>query len=532
MKRFVRLYRRLDGTTSRNDKIRHLVEYLDESEPEDAAWAVYLFGDGKFKRPVSTTQMREVTYALTGIPEWLFEDAYAKVGDLAETISLCLDPTPHRIEVETPDTLSGWMQLLARTRERAPHIQNERLRKWYRVLGTSEVFVLNKLIMGGLRVGVSTGLLARALEKIAGLDEAVIKCRLAGNWTPSGQAYRELVSPDTGDVDNSRPYPYFLASPLDDEPEQKGSPDEWLVEWKWDGMRAEVVKRKDEAFIWSRGQKLITDTFPEIAEAARKLPNGVVLDGELLAWDGKRPMPFYKLQKRIGRKRVPSDLLDEVPVHFFGYDLLEYEGRDIRQKPLEHRRQQLNSIELPEKFELSRPVSGRTWDDYRAKRDSARDRRVEGLMLKRRGSPYHAGRKKGDWWKWKVDPYTIDAILIYAKAGHGKRANLYSDMTFGVWTDDGEIVPIAKAYSGLTNNELAELDDWIKSNTLERYGPVRSVEARHVFEIAFSGLAPSNRHKSGISLRFPRISRWRKDKSPADANTLEDVHSILEAYRR
>jgi DNA ligase-1 len=295
-------------------------------------------------------------------------------------------------------------------------------------------------------------------------------------------------------------------------------------------MRGQLIKRKDDVFLWSRGQELITDTFPEVSEAGAQLPNGTVLDGELLAWKDGRPMPFYKLQERIGRKNVPNDLLEEVPVQFFAYDLLETGGEDIRDEPIENRRDALESVSLPDRFHLSELVTAESWDDYAKKRGDARDKRVEGLMLKRKGSPYRTGRKRGDWWKWKVDPYTIDAVLMYAKAGHGKRANLYSDMTFGVWRDD-EVVPIAKAYSGLTDEQLSTLDDWIKSNTLERYGPVRAVEFEHVFEIAFSGLAPSNRHKSGISLRFPRINRWRKDKSPEDANTLEDVQAILDAYR-
>lgn len=530
MNNFVKLYQNLDSTTSTNSKVRHLVDYLTEVEPVDAAWAVYLFGDGKFKRPVSTAQMRKVTYDLADMPEWLFEDAYAKVGDLAETIALILDREYDTTLTDAPDGLSGWMESLAELREDDNEEQNKTLKQWYKALNLSETFVLNKLIMGGMRVGVSTGLIAKALAEISGLDETTIKFRLSGEWEPTAEAYRQLVDPESRESNPSRPYPYFLASPLDDKPDDKGSVENWIVEWKWDGMRGQFIKRQDDVFLWSRGQKLITDTFPEVSYHGADLPNGTVLDGEILAWENDRPMPFYKLQERIGRKTVPNKLKEEVPVKFFSYDILERNGADIRDQPIEKRREILESIDLPERFRLSDLVQANSWEEYSRKRNQARDRRVEGLMLKRKGSSYQTGRKRGDWWKWKVDPYTIDAVLIYAKAGHGKRADLYSDMTFGIWRDN-EIVPIAKAYSGLTDEQLSDLDDWIKSNTLERYGPVRDVQPEHVFEIAFSGLAPSNRHKSGISLRFPRIKRWRKDKSPEDANTLEDVQSILNAYR-
>lgn len=530
MNDFVELYQNLDSTTSTNDKVDFLVEYLRNAREDDAAWTVFLFGDGKFKRPVSTSQMREVTYDLAGIPEWLFEDAYAKVGDLAETIALILNRQDENKIDDLPDGLAAWMDRLAEVREKETEEQNQQLRDWYKALDVSQTFVLNKLIMGGMRVGVSTGLIAKSLAEISGLDETTIKFRLSGDWQPTAESYRNLVDPEVQESDRSQPYPYFLASPLEEKPDEKGSVDEWMVEWKWDGMRGQLIKRKGDVFLWSRGQELITDTFPEVSEAANGLPNGIVLDGELLAWQDGRPMPFYKLQERIGRKNVPEDLLEEVPVRFFLYDILELDGEDIREEPIEDRRGKLESISIPDRFQLSELIEADGWDSYAEKRKDARNRRVEGLMLKRKGSPYRTGRKRGDWWKWKVEPYTIDAVMMYAKAGHGKRANLYSDLTFGVWRDD-EIVPIAKAYSGLTDEQLSTLDDWIKSNTLERYGPVRAVEFEHVFEIAFSGLSPSNRHKSGISLRFPRINRWRKDKAPADANTLEDVESILDAYR-
>jgi len=533
MRAFGELYRRLDSTTSTNAKVEHLVDYFREAPAADAAWAVHVLVGRNLARPVTTTQMRRWTYDLADIPEWLFEECYIKVGDLAETISLLLDDgsaTDDRLD----DPLHTWIE------ERLPKLENasearqrERVVDWWRGLDRMGVFVLNKLMMGALRVGVSSGLVTRALSELSGLDRPVLQHRLAGDWQPSAEAFESLVAEETSDTDRSRPYPYFLATPLAemaDELEER-DPDDWLVEWKWDGIRAQLVKRGGEVFLWSRGQELITDTYPEIRDAAHLLDGDTVLDGELLAWRDGEPLPFSELQKRIGRKQVPRSIRREVPVVFMAYDLPERAGEDIRGMPVEARRRLLEKVldGGPERFRCSPLVEESTWEAYAERRGEARDRRVEGLMLKRIGSPYRAGRKRGDWWKWKVDPFTLDGVLLYAKAGHGWRADLYTDLTFGVWDGD-ELVPICKAYSGLSDEEIEELDDWIKSHTIERYGPVRSVESEHVFEIAFAGLAPSNRHKSGIALRFPRIDRWRRNLDIDEADDLEDVESLLETY--
>jgi DNA ligase-1 len=533
MKRFGQLYSRLDSTTSTNAKTEHLVDYFESAPPADAAWAVYFLTGRRFDRPVTTTQLREWTYDLSDTPEWLFEECYIKVGDLAETIALLLDDGSPMAE-GADEPLHIWAEERIGTLEQMSEArQRETITDWWEKLDRMGVFILNKLMMGGMRVGVSSGLVTRALAEVSGVERPVIQHRLAGDWEPSAAFFDQLVSEDTTDADRSRPYPYFLATPLEQRSKaiEDEDPSDWMVEWKWDGIRAQLVRRNGEAYLWSRGQELITSTYPEIRDAAHLLDDGLVLDGELLAWRDGEPLPFSHLQKRIGRDRPSRKIRREVPVVLMTYDVMERGGEDLREESLDERRELLESIcdEAPDPIRLSPTVEESSWEAYAEQRAEARDRRVEGLMLKRRTSPYRAGRVRGDWWKWKVDPLTLDAVMVYAKAGHGWRADLYTDLTFAVWDGD-ELVPICKAYSGLTDDEIEELDDWIKDHTIERYGPVRSVEPEHVFEIAFAGLWPSNRHKSGIALRFPRIARWRRNLRPEDADTLEHVEGMLEAH--
>ncbi|MGM0557727.1 MAG: ATP-dependent DNA ligase [Myxococcota bacterium] len=536
MKRFAQLYQALDLTTSTNAKVDALAEYFRTAPAADAAWVVFFLSGKRFKRPVSTTVMRRWTYEITDTPEWLFEMSYSHVGDLAETISLFLDAAFPEVE-DDEFPLHRWVEeRLLTLRDLDEGEQHEKITGWWKRLPRDQVMLLNKLFTGGMRVGVSKRLVVRALARVAELPRPVISHRMMGDWEPSAEFFEDLLSEETRDADTSRPYPYFLASPLERQPAELGPPGDWMVEWKWDGIRSQLIKRGGEIFLWSRGQELITKRFPEISEAAERLPGGVALDGELLAWDAEaqKPLPFSELQKRIGRKRVPQTLIDEVPVVFQGYDIMEFGDVDIRQRSIAQRRKLLEKTlrDTHERLRLSTIVTADSWEAYASLRQQARDRGVEGLMLKRMSSPYRTGRKRGDWWKWKVEPYTIDAILLYAQAGHGKRAGLHTDYTFAVprhGMDD--LVPIAKAYSGLSNDDIRELDAWIRDNTVERFGPVRSVPPHHVFEIAFEGIAPSNRHKSGIAVRFPRITRWRRDKSPAEANSLDDVRDILEAHR-
>jgi DNA ligase-1 len=393
----------------------------------------------------------------------------------------------------------------------------------------SQRFVWNKLITGGFRVGVSQRLVVRALESFSGIDAMVITHRLMGEWPATADTFRRILSPDTEDADISRPYPFYLAYPLDGPPNELGPLDNWQVEWKWDGIRGQVIKRRDQVFIWSRGEELVTEKYPELADDAALLPDGTVLDGEILPWKEGRPLPFSELQRRIGRKTVGKKLLEAVPTAFLAYDVLEFGGDDIRAEALLQRREIL--LRLLSNLTASRliisPVAAvQSWEDLAILREESRRRGVEGFMLKHKESVYQVGRRRGSWWKWKIDPLTVDAVLIYAQRGHGRRAGLYTDYTFAVWRSDS-LVPFAKAYSGLSDEEIREVDRFIQQNTLERYGPVRSVRPELVFEIAFEGIQKSSRHKSGVAVRFPRILRWRRDKKAQEADNIETLNSLL-----
>jgi DNA ligase-1 len=411
-------------------------------------------------------------------------------------------------------------------RELSPEEQQRQVTSWWDALDAPTLFVVNKLLTGALRVGVSRGLAVRALSAHLGIDAAVLQHRLMGAWVPGADFWERLRSEDTSREDLARPYPFFLASPLPGEIGELGDAGDWLAEWKWDGIRAQLVRRGGRVYLWSRGEDLVTDRFPEVADAARALPPGTVIDGELLAWRDGTPLPFALLQRRIGRKNVTKRLQTEAPVVLMAYDLLEREGRDLRGTPFRERREQLAAAVGDTGLLVSPEVPFATWPELAARREESRSRGVEGVMLKRADSAYGVGRRRGAWWKWKVEPYTLDTVLLYAQAGHGRRANLHTDYTLGVWAEEG-LVPLAKAYSGLDLAEIRELDRWIRRHTRERYGPVRAVEPGQVLEIAFEGIASSSRHKSGVAVRFPRIARWRRDKQPEEADRLETVHELL-----
>ena len=530
MRHFPQLYEALDRTTSTNEKVAALVAYFSSAPPEDAAWAVWFLTGRRLKRFLPSRLLAGWAMAEAGIPDWLFEESYGSVGDLAETISLVLDGRGEQATApELP--LSRWMsERLLPVRGMPEEEQRREVTGWWRGLPRWETFVLNKLLTGELRVGVSQTLVERALARIAGVPQPTIAHRLMGTWEPTGSFYEGLFSPGAGEEDGSRPYPFYLASPLEQTVEDLGERHDWLVEWKWDGIRSQLIRRGGDVHLWSRGEELITERFPELVRAAASLlPDGTVLDGEILAWREGRPLPFAVLQRRIGRKKLTEKVLTEAPVAFLGYDLLEESGLDIRERPLAERREALErTLERGRPlFLLSSPVDAATWQEVARVRTEARERGVEGLILKRLASPYRAGRRRGDWWKWKIDPFTLDAVLVYAQPGHGRRANLLTDYTFAVWSG-GELVPVAKAYSGLTDEEIATLDAWIRRHTVQKFGPVRSVEPVQVFELAFEGIAASPRHKSGIAVRFPRIARWRTDKRPDQADTLEGIRQLLE----
>ena len=529
MKRFAQLFTRIDQTTKTNTKVAALADYLAEAPEDDRLWTVALFSGRRPKRAVTTTRLREWAAERAGLPLWLFEEAYPIVGDLAETIALILPPPK-----ATSDTsLTAHIHALIALGQQPEEARKQAVLQAWDQLDTTERFLFNKLLTGGFRIGISQKLMTRALAQATGRDEAELAHRLMGDWTPQTTSWEALIHSDDPAADASRPYPFYLAYALEDPPESLGAPQDWHAEWKWDGIRGQLILRGGQHYTWSRGEELMTDRFPELARALDFLPDGLVLDGEILAWADGRPLPFNALQKRIGRKTVPKKLLTEAPVILYAYDLLEEDGQDLRPQPFAARRARLEALvsDLPADapIRLSPTLPFDDWDTLASLRTTARDHQSEGLMLKRRDSPYLAGRKKGDWWKWKLDPLTIDAVMIYAQSGHGRRANLFTDFTFAVWKGN-DLVPFTKAYSGLTDAEFREITAWVRKNTQQRFGPVRQVTPEHVFEIAFEGIQPSPRHKSGVALRFPRMARWRKDKPLQEANTLDDLQEMLRLY--
>jgi DNA ligase-1 len=595
MKAFARLYADLDASGSTSHKVGSMVRYLREAPPADAAWATYFLAGGKPRQIVPARLLREAAREVSGLPEWLVDESYSSVGDLAETIAHLL---PEGQACESLG-LSQWMEERLLPLRGAPaEVGIEALKTWWSQLDWNGRFALNKLITGGFRVGVSKQLVVRALAEVAGLEATLIAQRMIGytdaRRMPDAQRYLALIEPVVEGVavlaPGGQPYPFFLAHPLQGEVASLGAVQDWQVEWKWDGIRAQLVMRGEQVWLWSRGEELITERFPEIERAARQLVeglglvrpaldgplrDGLVLDGEVLAWDvaRSRPLPFAALQRRITRKTLTAAIARDAPAVFVAYDLLESAGQDWRDRPLAERRSQLERVlgrtagegaaicepdptvaptvlvapTAPQAATSDRMPTGvlrvspvlaaSDWPELAALRESSRERGVEGFMLKRRSSLYGIGRPRTegvDWWKWKVEPYSIDAVLVYAQRGHGRRASLYTDYTFALWsraagegTEPPALLPFAKAYSGLSDDEIAQVDAVIRRTVIEKFGPVRSVTPTMVFELGFEGISRSPRHKSGVAVRFPRILRWRTDKTVDQANTLADLHALL-----
>jgi DNA ligase-1 len=540
MREFAQLYAELDETTATNRKLEALQNYFEHTAPENAAWAVYFLAGGKPRQAVPTKLLREAAIAYAGLDEWLYEESHAAVGDTAETIAHILPPPRRQSDIG----LAVWMEeRIGPLRGADPVTIREKLFEYWDELTWRERFLFVKLIGGGFRVGVSKLLVTRALAAIAAVDAKLIAQRLMG-WTdgrvrPTAAGFLQLIAAQSEDEHKLRggqPYPFFLAHQLAGDPADLGDLHDWQIEWKYDGIRAQLVRRGNQNYLWSRGEDLITERFPELA--ALSLPEGTVVDGEVLIWTGgDSPAPFADLQKRIGRKTLSTKLLAELPAVLLAYDLLELDGVDLRALPQHERRALLETmvtgVAKPQ-LRISPLVTADTWDDLGKLRAESRARGVEGMMLKARNAQYGVGRTKdvGTWWKWKIDPYAVDAVLIYAQPGSGRRASLYTDYTFAVWDGEGEtrrLVPFAKAYSGLTDAEIRQVDATIRKTTVEKFGPVRSVKPTMVFELGFEGIALSPRHKAGIAVRFPRILRRRDDKPVEEADTLDTLKGLLEA---
>ena len=571
MKRFAELFSALDRTTRTNEKVARLETYFREAPAADAAWALQFLCGRLLPRAVPTKSLWLWSAEEARLPLWLLDECYGAVGDMAETIALVLRDVPSG--AHAPLSLAQIVeQRLVPLRALPERARHDLLRQTWRELSTAECLVWNKLITGDFRVGVARSLVIRAVSALAQVDPAIMAHRIMGSWAPTAIDFLRLLAPvGTMALEIAQPYPFFLASPLEikiksgENLDSLGPISDWFAEWKWDGIRAQLIRRGGESLLWTRGEELVTDAFPEIVDAGQSLPDGTVLDGEILAWRGDGPLPFPKLQRRLGRKQVGHKTRSDFPIAFVAYDLLELGGNDLRAEPLELRREQLENLigrataqavhqptrrpqavaetpllpglepSVPGEdsttallfpIRLSPLVQAGSWAELTRLQQEARQRRVEGLMLKAKRSTYGVGRQRGDWWKWKVDPLMVDAVLIFAQLGQGRRASLYTDYTFGLW-DNHELVPVAKAYSGLTDEEIAQVDAFVRNNTMEKFGPVRAVKPFLVFELAFEAVQTSTRHKSGLAVRFPRMNRWRHDKKPEEADTLEALRRLL-----
>lgn len=543
MKNFASLIKTLDSTNKTSLKVEALASYFANVSNEDKVWTIAILSHRRPPRPVNTTLLRTWAAELAHIPLWLFEESYHIVGDLAETIALVIPSSPQ----STEKSLTSFLQEMIALKKKSDEDKKAYLYENWKVLDYYERFVFTKLITGGFRIGVSQKLMTKALSKNTGIPEDVLAYKLMGSWDPNTITFQALVLEENVNDYLSKPYPFYLAYALENEASDLGDVKDWSVEHKWDGIRSQTIFRNDELFVWSRGEELVTDKYPEFERLVGVIPNGTVIDAEILPYSDEIIGTFNDLQTRIGRKTVSKALLKKVPVILKAYDVLEWQGKDIRNLTFTERRKILENImtliqsqnqkniateeNSPLPFQISENMTFDTWQAAAQERGRSREKFSEGLMLKRKDSPYLVGRKKGDWWKWKVDPLTIDAVLTYAMRGHGRRSNLFTDYTFALWDEneagEKQLVTFAKAYSGLTDAEFNKIDSWIKKNTLERFGPVRSVTPHHVFEIAFEGIALSKRHKSGIATRFPRILRWRQDKKIEDANTLNDLKAQI-----
>lgn len=521
MEKFVELLKNLDQTTSTLKKVESLKNYFNAARPEDACWGLFLISGNKVPTKINRTFLREAFCEFIDMPFWLFKESAYHVGDSSETMALLRGPIENPV---SPPALGEFIENeLLTLKKLEPEIIKAKLHQWWSSYDESVLFLIHKCFSGNFRMGVSKNLLKDAMSQIAGIDKETMSFRLMGDYQPTPQFYNNLLVQDINIEQKSKPYPYFLASPIENPEEMFNNWEEWCVEWKWDGIRSQIIKRDGEVFLWSRGEELINESFPEVLAQAMNLPDGTVIDGELLPFKNGKVLSFSELQTRLNRKKISKKDLEKTPVSIMAYDILEWEGVDVRDRPLRERRKILESLNVFPKSELVHLD-----DIHQAKqlRLESRERGVEGFMLKRWDSVYQTGRRRGDWWKWKIDPLTIDCVLLYAQSGTGRRSNLYTDYTLAVWKDN-ELIPVTKAYSGLTDQELSSMDNWIKKNTIEKFGPVRSVKPEHVFEIAFEGIQESNRHKAGVALRFPRISRWRHDKKPEEADTLESVKKLL-----
>ena len=527
MELFSKLFHDLDSTTKTNSRLDLLVEYLIEADPNDAIWLCWFINGKRVKGAVKTSELRQFVSDYSGFPLWLVEECHENVGDLAETLSLLVDGADFSFRSSALHAIVDRyiLSLVGMNLDE----KRDRLREAWKALRSEDLLPFHKLLTGGFRMGISSGNLYKALARVGKVEPAVIAQRLSGDWSPDSLSMDDILKPSASDSRLCVPFPFCLAYPLQDEPHTLGICKDWQVEWKWDGVRAQLIIKAGAYMLWSRGDESVGHSFPEIVDASKLISQDVCLDGEILPWGTRGVRPFSELQKRLGRKSPGPSILEKIPTRFLAYDILAIDSRDLRDEPLSLRRGILEKLlsGLPSKYPigLSPSVDEEDWSALARLREESRQRRVEGFMLKRKNSRYESGRIKGGWFKWKVEPFLADMVLVSAQMGHGKRANLYSDYSLAVWCGD-ELFTVAKAYSGLSVKEIEEIDDFIRKNISGKYGPVRGVKPELVFEVAFEGVNLSKRHQSGVALRFPRIKRWRKDKKLDDASTLDEIRGF------
>lgn len=525
MKHFAELINAVESSNKTTAKVDSIVRYLEIADEKDKLWFLALFTGKRPKRPINSNLLRSWALEITNLPEWLFLESYSSVGDLGETLSLILPAPENLIE----KSLHQWMSELLDLKSKSDEEKKEYVLESWNGLDYTERFIFNKLIGGSFRIGVSKKLLINALAKFSGQESSALMHSIMGKWEVSDTKFSELISGENINPDNSKPYPFCLAYPIEKTVEELGDINDWQAEYKWDGIRGQFIKRNDEVFIWSRGEELVNAQFPELVDAFSKMEGDFVLDGEILAVLDDKVLNFNELQKRLNRKTISAKMMREIPIQTFVYDILEIDGKDLRNLELVERRLLLENLikkNSIENIKIPNLIFAKNWEELADFRNNSRENNSEGLMLKSKRSLYHSGRKKGDWWKWKVDPLTIDAVLIYAQKGSGRRSGFYTDYTFAVKKED-QLVTIAKAYSGLTDKEIMEVSRFVTKNSIEKFGPVRTVKAELVFEIAFEGIGFSKRHKSGIALRFPRILRWRRDKNVDEIDDIEEVKKLI-----
>jgi len=540
MKAFADLWATLEGQLSEARSAQILARYLQQTSAEDAAWAIYLLCGKKPKKLLSARELVEYFLQTSGTPGWLFWESDDVVGDVNETIALLndtfMDETAsqqNRNENSHPqqNSLAFWMENQLNTLAEVAQSQRPAfLGNCWQKLGYREAFIINRILTGTWKSNLPLKTIAQALSIVSGQEPMTLMHRLKADWLPNKVFYAKLIAEDQPTFQTEQKFSFGEFKPLEESSiESLGAVEDWWLAWQWEGLRVQCIRRADDCFLWSQNGELVTDRFPELHEMAQKLPEGTILEGVIVACSGQAPLPLADLQPRLGGKSVNRKMMESCPVAFVATDLQLLANEDMRNLPAQQRKTRLAQLANDIGFPLVHfpRIEIDQWAHARKLLQEARQHHAEGLSLQRLNSPYPIQNQQADWWSWKVQPHTINAILLYAKmemAGRSQKQT--TEYTFAVWHED-QLVPVARTGIGLPPEEAELLDGWIRANTYERFGPVRSVEPFHVYEIAFDGITPSKRHKCGFVLREPRIINPRPHTPIEEASRLEDLHRLL-----